>query len=78
MSGAMILSLYMIVYWEFKWPQRTCSDAFVGYHTAPELVCHRIKVNINLQYLLVHMLVYNKQFVIQYAWYEHKSNISHI
>jgi len=20
------------------------------------------------------MLVYNKQFIIQYAWYEHKSN----
>jgi len=33
---------------------------------------HRnIQFIINLQYLFVHMLVYNKQFIIQYARYEH-------
>ena len=47
MSGAMILSLYMTVYWEFKWPQRTHSGAFVGYHTAPKLVRRLFKVNID-------------------------------
>jgi len=29
--------------------------------------------NINLQYLFLHTLVYNRQFIIQYALYEHTS-----
>jgi hypothetical protein len=32
----------------------------------------------SLQYLFVHMLVYNEQFIIQYARYEHKSAIHFI
>jgi hypothetical protein len=32
-----------------------------------------IKVNINLQYLFVHMLVYSKQYVVQHGQFEHKS-----
>ena len=33
--------------------------------------------NINLQYLFVHMSVYNKQFIIHCARYEHKIHVAY-
>ena len=61
-SETMILSLCMTVYWEFKWLQRTRLVAFVGYHTAPELVRRLFKVNRTVTKLLDTLFVV-KQWV---------------